>query len=222
MTEEEWFACGDPAALLDASVNLLTDRQLRLFCCACCRHFIGDAKGIYNDLIEVAEAFADGKVGVQKLHEATEVARQLRFSPALATAVLWTLADVGWFEDRVSAWHDILDFVTNSACLASWENAIISKELLDKERAYQVSLVHDIVGNPFRPVVIETNWLRSHDELVPKLARSIYEMRSFTDLPLLADALEEVGCDNNDVLAHCRAGGEHVRGCWVLDLLRNA
>ena len=41
----------------------------------------------------------------------------------------------------------------------------------------------------------------------------------FDDLPVLADALEEAGCDNREILAHYRSGGEHVRGCWVVDLM---
>jgi hypothetical protein len=54
---------------------------------------------------------------------------------------------------------------------------------------------------------------------VTQLAESIYTDRAFDRLPILADALEEAGCDNADILAHCRQGGEHARGCWVLDLL---
>ena len=38
-------------------------------------------------------------------------------------------------------------------------------------------------------------------------------------MPILADALEDAGCTNQDILNHCRGGGEHVRGCWVVDLL---
>jgi hypothetical protein len=52
---------------------------------------------------------------------------------------------------------------------------------------------------------------------VPKLAAEIYDARAFDRLPILADALEEAGCDDADGLAHCRSGGEHVRGCWVVD-----
>ena len=39
------------------------------------------------------------------------------------------------------------------------------------------------------------------------------------DLLILADALEDAGCDNADLLDHCRRPGEHVRGCWVVDAL---
>jgi hypothetical protein len=51
------------------------------------------------------------------------------------------------------------------------------------------------------------------------MAQAIYDGRTFDQLPILADALEEAGCHNSDVLAHCRSEGPHVRGCWVVDLL---
>jgi hypothetical protein len=52
-----------------------------------------------------------------------------------------------------------------------------------------------------------------------KLARSIYQEERFHDLPVLADALEEAGCTDADILAHCRQPGSHVRGCWVVDAI---
>ena len=36
---------------------------------------------------------------------------------------------------------------------------------------------------------------------------------------VLADALEDAGCDSQELLAHCRGGGPHVRGCWAVDLV---
>jgi hypothetical protein len=45
------------------------------------------------------------------------------------------------------------------------------------------------------------------------LARGIYEDRAFDRLPLLGDALMDAGCDNDDILAHCRSDGPHTRGC---------
>jgi hypothetical protein len=51
------------------------------------------------------------------------------------------------------------------------------------------------------------------------LAAAIHEERRFGDPPILADALEDAGCAEPDLLAHCRSGGEHARGCWVVDLL---
>jgi len=68
-------------------------------------------------------------------------------------------------------------------------------------------------------VLIEPSWLTWNDGIVLKLAQAIYGDRAFDRMPVLADALEEAGCDNADILAHCRERGDHVRGCWVVDLL---
>jgi hypothetical protein len=51
------------------------------------------------------------------------------------------------------------------------------------------------------------------------MAQAVYDARRFADLPILADALEDAGCGEPSILAHCRSGGEHIRGCWVVDLL---
>ena len=78
------------------------------------------------------------------------------------------------------------------------------------------SILRDIFGNPFRPVTAEPSWLTS---TVVALAEGIYEGRAFDGMPILADSLQDAGCNNEDVLNHCRQPGTHVRGCWVVDLL---
>ena len=50
-------------------------------------------------------------------------------------------------------------------------------------------------------------------------AQAIYDEPAFDRLPILADAVTDAGCDNADILTHCRGDGRHVRGCWVVDLL---
>jgi hypothetical protein len=78
-------------------------------------------------------------------------------------------------------------------------------------------LARDIFGNPFRPVAFAPAW-RTTTTIA--LAAAMYESRDFAAMPVLADALEEAGCDSPEVLAHCRdAAGVHVRGCWVVDLV---
>jgi hypothetical protein len=79
------------------------------------------------------------------------------------------------------------------------------------------SLLRDIVGNPFRPVALNCSWLGWNDGTVPRIAQGIYDERAFERMPILADALEDAGCDNPDILDHCRNAGPHVRGCWVVD-----
>jgi hypothetical protein len=82
-----------------------------------------------------------------------------------------------------------------------------------------VPFVRDIFGNPYRPTKPDASWLRWNDGTVPKMAQAIYDGSCFDRMPILADALEEGGCTEPGVLAHCRAPGPHVRGCWVIDLL---
>jgi hypothetical protein len=80
-------------------------------------------------------------------------------------------------------------------------------------------LVREIFGNPFHPTTLNPAWLAWNDATIPKLARSIYEERAFDRLPVLADALQDAGCQDNAVLDHCRQPGPHARGCWVVDKL---
>jgi hypothetical protein len=79
-----------------------------------------------------------------------------------------------------------------------------------------VALIRDIFGNPFRPVTFSPDWRTG---TVVSLARQMYEGREFSAMPILADALQDAGCDNADVLDHCRGSGPHIRGCWVVDLV---
>jgi hypothetical protein len=83
-------------------------------------------------------------------------------------------------------------------------------------------MLRDLFGPlAFRKVALPSSLLRWNDSTVVKLAQAIYENASFHDLPILAAALEEAGCRNEEVLTHCRGPGPHVRGCWVVDLVLN-
>jgi hypothetical protein len=82
------------------------------------------------------------------------------------------------------------------------------------------AILRDVFGNPFHPLpMIDASWLSWEGGGIPRLARAIYDKRCFDQLPELADALERAGCDNTELLDHCRGSGPHVRGCWVLDAL---
>ncbi|MBN9121199.1 MAG: hypothetical protein J0I06_18945 [Planctomycetes bacterium] len=81
-------------------------------------------------------------------------------------------------------------------------------------------LVRDILGNPFRSVAFSPSW---RTDTVSSLARQMYESRDFGAMPILADALQDAGCDSDAILGHCRnTGRTHVRGCWAVDLVRDA
>jgi hypothetical protein len=77
-------------------------------------------------------------------------------------------------------------------------------------------LLREILGNPFRPITLDPSCLTP---TVKQLAESIYQERAFDRLPVLADALEDAGCNQPDILSHLRGGGEHCRGCWAVDVV---
>jgi hypothetical protein len=85
-----------------------------------------------------------------------------------------------------------------------------------EQQQVQCAILRDIFGNPFRTVVIDPAWLTPD---ATRLAQVVYAERAFDQLPLLAEALAQLGCDNADLLAHLRGPGPHVRGCWALDAI---
>ena len=90
---------------------------------------------------------------------------------------------------------------------------------MEEEAAEQCRLVRDIFPNPFLEFAFDPAWLEWNDGTVSELAPAIYDDRHFEDLPVLGDALEEAGCSDPLILDHCRSEAEHVRGCWVVDLM---
>jgi len=96
------------------------------------------------------------------------------------------------------------------------DNETLVLEGVRRQYQRQSEVLRDIFGNPFRPVTFDSAW-RTADAL--GLARGIYDDRAFDRLPILADALEDSGCDSADILDHCRTPGSHARGCWVVDLI---
>jgi hypothetical protein len=105
----------------------------------------------------------------------------------------------------------------------SWPD---TPEVCRPERRAQCDLLRDIATHPSREVRIRPELLRWNDGTAVKLARSVYEDRLLPSgtldagrLAILADALEETGCADADILGHLRSGGEHYRGCWAVDLL---
>ncbi|HJZ58209.1 MAG TPA: hypothetical protein VKE74_24920 [Gemmataceae bacterium] len=85
----------------------------------------------------------------------------------------------------------------------------------DRANAAMADLLRDIAGNPFRKAGFRPEWRTS---TVVQLAQPMYESKDFGPMPILADALQDAGCENDDILAHCRqTDTPHVRGCWVVD-----
>ncbi|VTU01900.1 Uncharacterized protein OS=Sorangium cellulosum (strain So ce56) GN=sce5710 PE=4 SV=1 [Gemmataceae bacterium] len=218
MTEAAWLA----AAAIDRTVREfalkhLSDRKRRLFACACCRR-VWDVLG-HDDLrrgVEAAELHADGLLNKRALAAAREAvdrhtgAQDARDFHALA--VKWALERHRQFPLCSSQYAS--EALAASGRRKFWSAAY--QRAVAAEQAEQVVLLRDVVGNPFRPVAFAAEWRTS---TAVALAQEMYESRDFGAMPILADALQDAGCDSGDVLDHCRAAAPHVRGCWVVDLV---
>jgi hypothetical protein len=222
MTEAEWLVCTDPTLMLDVLGGKASERKLRLFVCACCRlcwHLLIDERS--RAAIEAAETFSDGLLA--------DAERQRAFSSACAASLDVRRSPDTWPETTLRLRHphrpDKLWRASFEAAFAvgtgvGFAQAVVRAaegNLVD--RPMQSQLLCEIFGNPFRPVSADPAWLTWHDGTVKKLAEAIYNDRAFDRLPILADALEEAGCANTNILGHCRQPGGHVRGCWVVDTI---
>jgi hypothetical protein len=208
MTEAEWLGCADLGKMLEFLQGKASDRKLRLFACACCRASsdVFEQDEVWR-AVYMAERYADGlatraQLQAARRRAAGDLARSLCYLSAWPAA--WRAAVLianlaarrGLREDK----HSFGTFLRRY------------KAALRKGFARQCPLLRDIFGKPFRPASLDPAW---RTPTVRKLAEAIYADRAFNRLPILADALEEAGCDDAEVLAHCRSGGEHVRGCWL-------
>ena len=224
MTEAEWLACTDPSAMIHFLATRKHWRKVRLFACACCRrveHWLVD-ETIGKALLS-AERYADGLIKSSTAQTWYRKAYAARDSlPKSSDLTPNWLAYHAVCEAVVGDPYEayLYTHTTVAQCLArvsgaatgsaAWE-AAIKTELNSLSK-----LLRDLIGNPFQPVMGDPV---CHSSVVRNLAASIYADRTFDHLPILADALEEAGCTDADILGHCRSPGPHVRGCWVVDLI---
>jgi hypothetical protein len=233
MTEADWLYADKVDRLIEYLFfqRKTSDRRLRLFACACCRQverFIEDF-GV-KETLRLAEDFADhDDLRVELQTAITDARRRYGTIPAgmpsyhpadAAREAVLRAGDFG-YDPRFYEANDDHPYLLWAAIYAQYALEV-EDDSIEGTRvvmAEQVNFLHDIIGNPFCPMIAHPSWLVWGDSTVVKLAQGIYDERAFGRLPVLADALEEAGCDNAEILAHCRGSGPHVRGCWVVDLL---
>jgi hypothetical protein len=212
MTEEEWINCTPGISQL----AVMTPRRLRLLAVALCRHF--GQRGYYDGVpsaFEVIEQFADTGKSKAALRRARQSVQSIRQQLQVEDAESNANAIYSLFIIQVAASENAYAQTMRTAVELFQRVDGLSEEGAWRELFRPASC---IVGNPFRPVAFDRGW---RSETAIALASGIYAERAFDRLPILADALEEAGCDHPDVLAHCRGPGPHVRGCWVVDLVLN-
>jgi hypothetical protein len=234
VTEAEWLVCDDPQKMrwylryeAEGNIEQPSERKLRLWACACCRlnwHNLTDKRS--KAAVEWAERLADALVTEEEVFAADEQANaaipdHLRSIQLLVEIealnpeeqiVYYSTASacsVIRYEDGWNFYDHLEDVIRNTLEVVKNQGVSPTKQVI-------ADIGRDIIGNPFHPVKLDPAWQTSK---VVSVAKAIYEGRAFDRLPMLADALEEAGCHDADILAHSRSTGEHVRGCWAVDLI---
>jgi hypothetical protein len=217
VNEEQWLVCEDPALMAEHCGSQYSNRKRRLYACACVRRLwphLPEERS--RRAVEVAERYADRLAGKQELTQACADALQAAVMPI----------------DPASGSYTAIRFASSAAyCVARpgtsfKEIAVAVREANTasggRELLAQARLFRCVFGNPFRPVALDPRWLTPE---ATGLALAAYDERALPAgtldplrLAVFADALEEAGC-SEQVVAHLREPGPHVRGCWALDLI---
>jgi hypothetical protein len=196
----------------------LSRRKARLYAAACCRH-AWDAlpEGPCRQAVEVAERLADGQAKEKERLAALRALPQGADAHPIQSAV--------WAAECVVARHvpHVLQVGAHTSNAIAQQRAggdrDLQMKLWNADLATYSALVRCIFGNPFRPPEIAPSLRTWHDGLLAATAQRIYESRDFVEMAVLADMLEDAGCQDTQALAHCRDPGPHARGCFVVDLL---
>jgi hypothetical protein len=214
MNRTEWDASNDPLPMLQWLRGRGSDRKFGLFACECVRRL----HDVFEDCeLDWQTAVVNAEREIAGLHVLPTPRRRghtIVFGggeeDSLARYVLGRL--VGDVE-----WHTARDVAQHVGQLLSVRKRRLPGSLSFTQAGRdQAALLRDLFGHLFHPDPLWLARLDRTDE-VERICRAIYDDRSFADLPVLADALEEAGCSDEAVLAHCREPGEHARGCWVID-----
>jgi hypothetical protein len=229
LSETEWLTGQTFNNLLDFVLAQASPRKLKLLVCAllraprvwCC---IGKPG---RDAVNVVERFVDGGAQESELRAARVLLEQtsLRHPKDQKEDAPWHVASLCQTREERNAVYTNPNAGYCGAYPTEEEQlgnlARMTRRMVEQieERPVGSDLLRDLFANPRHFVSVNDAWLQWSGGLVPNLAQTVYEERAFDRLPALGDALKQAGCTKEEILAHCRSAGEHVRGCWVIDLL---
>jgi hypothetical protein len=246
MTEAEWLACAEPGNLLPFLRRKLgpraTDRKLLLFACACWRpvaHLLADPRP--RAAVEAVEQFLEERGSIRQVNAAL-VGAEAAAGQAAADSIAYasraaTFAAVAagrgtpYRYGAYDAACDTFNAVAHAAAYAAYEaanraSAAWGTAEWDGHRG-QCGLLRDIFGSPFRPAPsLPSAVLAWNDGTVRRLAQAAYDERQLPAgtldagrLGVLADALLDAACEDEEMVRHLRQPGPHLRGCWAVDVI---
>jgi hypothetical protein len=211
VTEADWLACDNPNfAVAVVRAKNPSRRKARLAAAAGLRHFWPELSAVQRRAVEAAERYADGESFYHEMQATT-----VRIASGQVGTLAWAVARVTHRVAAEALWPATCVFLPVVDSSPVYTNPPFPDGRAFAERSRpMLDIFRCVYGNPFRPTAVAPGWRTT---AVLGLARAVYDGRAFDRLPILADALEDAGCDHPAMLAHCRDGGPHVRGCWVID-----
>lgn len=215
-----WERCGEPDAMLDHLLKQddVSWRKVRLWASACVRRIWPRLTSEpARRAVEVAEQFADGQANQRAVENAANAVERVRKGDRRVNRAAALLARLCCPDHRFPP-AEVSDAVVDAVVREA-----DSPEARAAERKAQADLLLDSFGSPFHPVVVEPSWLTP---TVVALAQAAYDERELPSghldparLAVLADALEDAGATNAELLGNLRGPGPHVRGYHAVDLL---
>jgi hypothetical protein len=232
VTEAEWLTATYVNELVYSFSSREHERKLRPFACAVARSVLPHLPiTACQELITTSERYADGAISFEDMREAKlkyhEAVRHYQYEvhPSPEQDARHAVEMAGAYDRfEPNHAHQTVRYAVSSAAtlqlrqVREFPNSNSDRDrITDEEEGRWVRLVRDIFGNPFRAVSFDPDWRSS---TAVALAKQMYDSGDFAAMPILADALQDAGCDSEDILSHCRSANQvHVRGCWVVDLV---
>lgn len=211
VTEAEWNTSGHPGPMLELLQGRASNRQLRLFACACCRSIWGHVPdGPCRNAVEVSQQFAYGEATADQLAAARKSAIAAASGAGPRSAAAWAACEAA----NPSALY-AAKVAADEACEQVRRH---SPWAADDEARAQAGFLRDIVGNLFRE--LRPSFFRrwAQDPRIQNIVAGARCGELQEDMKALGDELERLGCPKL-IVEHCRSSGPHVRGCWALELL---
>jgi hypothetical protein len=227
MNEADWLTSEDPAAMLGYLEGRAGERKVRLFSVGCLRHYMSRLRSWRRlvETVELLERYADGQVPAAEMEEAREGVQMAPYGAPEFEQFAYQAVAAAVAEDPFEAARNVCESLRlQEVREVAYESAPGENEqqrnaaASQAECRRQAGMLREVFGNPFRPAPLRPDWLHWDSGAVVAMARVMYEGGQLGELPYLADALEDAGCDHAEVLRHLRqAYPPHVRGCWVVD-----
>jgi hypothetical protein len=233
MQEYAWLHGSDYRDMVGVVGTEPSPRKMGLAACACARsgwHEFSDPRLL--TALETAEDYAEFRATKERLKAAKRsLADLLEEARARQLQDKAAVPERAWADPEHDAWWGLFGTNRELEQQVRLIELVLKPSRVDADTLLAVGqtvaglrfpnqprlceLLRDIFGNPFRPVTFPPEW---RTDTVVTLARQAYELREFSAMPIMADALQDAGCDSEAILSHCRDTNQlHVRGCWVVD-----